>query len=270
MLVNAMRQWWTRYGVTTGFSIAVILGAWSFRESNGRIAYEIYSQISQPFGIPEDRTKQMLLDARTEELSARVAEQRQENARLQAAIDRAPTDLGEPTFAPLLGRSADHWWQQITIGRGAVDGVAEGDVVIAPGGLIGRVTSVSSRASRILLVSDPTSRVGVTVTRSRAMGVMRGLGDETVSIEFFDKLPDVKVGDAIVSSQFSQRFPAGIPIGEVTAVDLSASPAPQAEVKLFAPLAILEWVSVYPKPDIPLAPLENDESEVEILMDDDE
>ncbi len=264
-----MRQWWGRYGVTTGLSIAVILGAWSFRESNGRIAYEIYSQVSQPFGIPEDRSRQ-LLDARTQELSAMLAEQKQENSRLQEAIDLAPDGAGEPIFAPVLGRSADHWWQQLTIGRGEVDGVEVGSIVTAPGGLIGRVISVSDTSSRVLLVSDSTSRVGIKVTRSRSTGVMRGLGDETTSIEFFDKLPDVKVGDTVVSSQFSYRFPSGMPIGKVTSVDLSASPAPRAVVTLFAPLDILEWVSIHGKPDIPPEPQESAESEVEILTDEDD
>lgn len=269
MFVYAMRQWWGRYGVTTGISIVVLLGAWSFRQSNGRILYELYSQISRPFEVPEVREKS-LVDARTRELSVKLEEQRQENARLRQLIGEAPKGIGEPTFAPIIGRSANHWWQNLVIGRGQADGISRGDVVVAPGGLIGRVSSVSAHASRVLLVSDSSSRVGVTVTRSRAAGVMRGVSSTIAVIEFFEKLPDVKPGDAITTSHFSQRFPAGIPIGTVTSVDLSASPAPQVEVELLAPLANLEWVSVHSHVDKPLNPQSNLNSEVEILLDEEE
>lgn len=269
MFVYALRQWWVRYSVTTGISIVVLLGAWSFRQSNGRILYELYSQISKPFEVPEALEKD-LIDARTRELSAKLAEQQQENARLRQAIGEAPKNMGEPKFAPIIGRSANHWWQNLVIGRGKADGVSRGDVVVAPGGLIGRVSSVSAHASRILLVSDASSRVGVTVTRSRAAGVMRGVGSTTAIVEFFEKLPDVKTGDAITTSHFSQRFPSGVPIGTVTSVDLSASPAPQVEVELFAPLANLEWVSVHSHVDKPLSPQSELNSEVEILLDEEE
>jgi rod shape-determining protein MreC len=267
MFVYAIRQWWIRYGVTTGISIVVLLGAWSFRQSNGRILYELYSQISKPFEVPQAKEKD-LIDARTSELSVKLEEQRQENARLRQLIGESPKNIGEPKFAPIIGRTANHWWQSLVIGRGSADGVTHGDAVVAPGGLIGRVASVSAHSSRVLLVSDPSSRVGVTVTRSRAAGVMRGVGSTTTIIEFFEKLPDVKTGDAITTSNFSQRFPAGVPIGTVTSVDLSASPAPQVEVDLFVPLADLEWVSVYSHEDKPLSPQSELNSEVEILLDD--
>jgi rod shape-determining protein MreC len=269
MFVYAMRQWWGRYGVTAGLSVVVLLGAWSFRQSKGRILYELYSQISRPFEVPEDQAK-IFTDARISELSANLAEEQQENARLRQLIGEAPKNLGGSIFAPVIGRSSDRWWQNIVIGRGKADGVSLDDVVVAPGGLIGRVSTVSANASRVILVSDSSSRVGVSVTRSRAAGVMRGVGGTVAIIEFFEKLPDVKVGDAITTSQFSQRFPSSIAIGTVTSVDLSASPAPQVEVELFAPIASLEWVSVHPHSKKPLDPKTELNSEFEVLLEDEE
>jgi len=34
------------------------------------------------------------------------------------------------------GRSADHWWQQVTLGRGTQAGIQVGLIVTAPGGLV--------------------------------------------------------------------------------------------------------------------------------------
>lgn len=269
MFVYAMRQWWGRYGVTAGLSVVVLLGAWSFRQSKGRILYELYSQISQPFEVPEEQAN-LLVDARIRELSADLAEEQQENQRLRQLIGETPKNLGDPLFAPIVGRSADRWWQNIVISRGKADGISLNDVVVAPGGLVGRVSTVSNHASRVTLVSDSSSRVGVSVTRSRAAGVMRGISGTVAVIEFFEKLPDVKVGDAILTSHFSQRFPSGIPVGTVTSVDLSASPAPQVEVELLAPIANLEWVSVYPHTEKPQPRQAGKNSEFEVLLEDEE
>jgi len=269
MFVYAMRQWWGHHGITTGLSVVVLLGAWSFRQSEGRILHELYSQISQPFEAPEDQAK-LLTDARVRELSTNLAEEQKENERLRQLIGEAPKNLGDPLFAPIVGRSASRWWENVVISRGKADGISPDDTVVAPGGLVGRVSTVSNHASRVTLVSDSSSRVGVTVTRSRAAGVMRGVGGTIAVIEFFEKLPDVKVGDAITTSHFSQRFPAAIPVGTVTSVDLSASPAPQVQVELFAPIANLEWVSVYPHSEKRLQPQVEVNSEFEVLLEDEE
>ncbi|PSN77505.1 rod shape-determining protein MreC, partial [filamentous cyanobacterium CCP4] len=148
--------------------------------------------------------------------------------------------------AAVIGRAADHWWQQVVLNRGSRQGVAVGHVVTGPGGLIGRVIAVSPSTSRVLLISDPTSRVGAKVSRSRAMGVVRGQSNNRVVIEFFEKLPDVKTGDVIVTSSYSRLFPQDIPIGRIESIDLTKSPAPEAVIQLSSPLPILEWAMVHP------------------------
>ena len=50
----------------------------------------------------------------------------------------------------------------------------------------------------------------------------------------------------VSTSAYSQLFPAGLPVGTVESVNLTNTPAPEAIVKLSAPLNILEWVNVYP------------------------
>jgi len=264
-----MRRWWDRYGLAAGLTILILTTAWWFRQSNGRLLFEIYSQLAAPFQSRETQVNE-LVNARVEELLNQLAEQKRENANLRSLIDTAPNEYGEPTFAPIIGRTADHWWQQILIGRGSLAGVKTNDVVTGPGGIVGRVIAVTPHSSRVLLVSDPTSRVGVTVSRSRAMGFMRGRGGETATLEFFDKVPDVREGDILVTSKFSARFPEGLPVGKVIEIDLNASPAPQAEIELFAPISALEWVTVYPEPIKAQSPSIPENSEVEILPDDED
>ena len=119
-------------------------------------------------------------------------------------------------------------------------------IVMAPGGLVGRVVSVTPNSSRVLLISDATSQVGVAISRSRSMGFMRGEGSNRAIMQFFDKVPNVRKGDVVSTSPVSNRFPPGLPLGRVESVNLDKSPAPEAVVELTAPFNSLEWVMVYP------------------------
>jgi rod shape-determining protein MreC len=80
------------------------------------------------------------------------------------------------------------------------------------------------------------------------MGYLRGQAQNRAVMEFFDKVPDVRPGDVVSTSSFSQLFPAGLPVGRVESVDLRKSPAPEAVIELSAPISYLEWVIVAPNP----------------------
>ncbi|USR90277.1 rod shape-determining protein MreC [Phormidium yuhuli AB48] len=246
-----LRRCWQRYRTLGLLATLAIGSAWVFRQTDGAIVFELYQRVSLPFQTDEVR-EQELVNARVLELQQRLVEVNQENLQLRELLSYEPQAQPEPTFAPVIGRSADRWWQQILLGRGRKSGLAVDDIVMAPGGIVGRIVSVTDETSRVLLISDPSSSLGVTVGRSREMGVLRGKGSDRAVVEFFEKVPDVEEGDAILSSPYSQRFTSGLPIGTVVAVNLNASPAPQVEIEISAPLSSLEWVMVYPKPSVPL------------------
>jgi rod shape-determining protein MreC len=148
-------------------------------------------------------------------------------------------------LAPILLRSADNWWQQVTIGRGSVDGIAIDHIVVGIGGVVGRVISVSPHTSRVLLVSDPNSRIGVLISRTRNMGILQGTRTNQAVLQFFDKRPTVKKGDIVATSAVSRLFPTGLAVGKVIEANLNKSPAPEAIIEFTAPLANLEWVTVH-------------------------
>ncbi|MEC4803048.1 MAG: rod shape-determining protein MreC [Jaaginema sp. PMC 1079.18] len=240
-----VRRWWDRYG-SQAFIIALALGtALVIRQTQGAVLSELYYWVVrpiQPRPLPEER----LANARVQELESRLGELEQQNQSLKELLNYQETEKRSGVVAPIIGRNVDGWWNHIIIGRGQNHGISLDDVVTGPGGLVGRAIQVTPNTSRILLVSDPTSRVGVTVSRSREMGFMVGDDSELAVMEFFEKVPNVKEGDKIVTSRVSQRFPEGIPVGVVQSVDIEKSPAPQAVVKLTVPFEHLEWVVVHP------------------------
>lgn len=241
-----LRRWWDRHGVAIVLGGLTLSSAWLVRQTQGAAVYEAYQLMTRPFQVGPTK-EERLTDARVMELQERFVELETQNQKLKELLDYTKTQKQQGIVAPIVGRSADHWWQQVTLGRGSKDGIKAGYIVMAPGGLVGQIVSVTSNSSRVLLLSDATSRVGAVVSRSRSMGFIRGQGSNRAVLQFFDKVPDVRRGDALSTSPVSQLFPPGLPLGRVESVNLDKSPAPEAIIELTAPVSYLEWVIVYPK-----------------------
>ena len=240
-----LRRWWERNGVQIAVATASLGAAWFLQQQQGAPLLEAYHWLTRPFqGNPAQQSR--LEGARVAELEQRITELESQNQRLKEVVKYVQASKKPGVAATVVGRSADNWWQQITINRGSRHGIRVNHVVTGPGGLVGRVQSVTEDTSRVLLVSDPTSQVGVMLSRSRHMGYIRGLGSNQAVVQFFDKVPNVKPNDVVVTSPISRLFPVGIPVGRVKSVNINKSPAPEAIVELSAPLNYLEWVVVEP------------------------
>ena len=241
-----MRRWWDKHGVAMVVGGLTLSAAWLVRQTQGAALFEAYQLLTRPFQSSPTQ-EERLTNARVHELQERLVELESQNQKLKELLDYTKTQKQQGIGAPIVGRSADHWWQQVTLGRGSQDGIKVGFIVMGPGGLVGRIVSVTSNSSRVLLISDATSKVGAVISRSRSMGFMRGQGSNHAVLQFFDKVPDVRRGDVVATSPVSQLFPSGLPLGRVESVNLDKSPAPEAVIELTAPVSYLEWVIVYPE-----------------------
>lgn len=255
----ALRRWWDKNALKAGLVFLAIGTAWGIRQTNGGLIDEAYHFLSRPFQLQAAPERQ-IENAYVLELQQRVVELENQNQKLRELIDyEKGSELDTTTLAAIIGRSADHWWQQITVNKGTKASVKVGDIVTGSGGLVGRVINVTPNTSRILLLSDPTSQIGVKVSRSRSTGYLQGQAGSQATLKFFEKIPDVKPGDVIVTSSFSRLFPQDVPIGRVASIDLGTSPAPEALIQLSVPISNLEWVSIHPytpKLDVDAAPAE--------------
>jgi rod shape-determining protein MreC len=209
--------------------------------------YELYYWLTRPIEMAQANQQRELTNARIQELEQQVEELQQQNQHLKELSGYVKNHSTPLKTVPIIGRSADYWWEEMAIGLGRKEGINQGDIVTGLGGLVGRVEQVTPHSSLVLLISDPKSRVGVIISRSRDMGFIRGEGEQQVVMRFFEKVPDVKVGDSVLTSPASRLFPPGIPVGKVTALNLDQSPAPEATITLNVPMEELEWVFVQPK-----------------------
>ena len=105
--------------------------------------------------------------------------------------------------------------------RGALDGLQIDGVVLARGGLLGRVIALGPKTARVQLLSDKTAAVGVLLTRASRDGrvaVAKGDGQGGISVEYVPTIEPVEPNDALVSSGTDGLYPGGLPVGRVESV----------------------------------------------------
>jgi rod shape-determining protein MreC len=106
----------------------------------------------------------------------------------------------------------------ISINRGTRDGITIGMPVVTQQGLVGRILNVSANASRVLLITDPTSAVSARLQSSRAPGTVIGQLSGNMRLTFIPVDATVNEGDLVITSGLGGNFPPDLVIGQVTSV----------------------------------------------------
>ncbi len=187
-------------------------------------------------------------------------------AQLKAVLDLAGRGNYKVAAARVIARgSASSFSQTITIDAGSSSGIRSDMTVISQNGLVGVVKSTTSSTSIVLLLSDPSFKVGVRIARSQSVGVLSGLGSTEYSLVLLDPSGTIKTGDILLTngSEGNRPFVPGVPVGVVVGVDNSAASLTQtATVNSYANLNDLGIVSVIlsaptSAPSRPLLPTPN-------------
>lgn len=146
--------------------------------------------------------------------------------------------------------SSTSFTNTITIDAGTTSGIRPNMTVISGFGIVGVVKIVYSGSALVELASDPSFKVGARIAGTQQIGILSGQGSRKALLQLLDNTTTVKVGDVILArgSTGGRPFVPGVPIGEVTAVDNSASAVTQtAEVKFYVNFSTLAVVSVVVK-----------------------
>lgn len=141
-----------------------------------------------------------------------------------------------------------------TLSVGARQGVRTGDAVVTSGGLVGRIGEVYAGLSRVVLLTDPNASVSCEVESTGVLGIVRFFPAPhprlvLTSVPFVDT---VRVGQRVLTSGLSLRYPRGIPVGRVVRVGSTEGGLTQeVELAPAARLTRLRYAFVIPGPSRP-------------------
>ena len=167
---------------------------------------------------------------------------------LRNVLDLAGSGGYQVVAARVINRgSTETFKETLTIDVGSRSGITKNMTVISESGLVGVVKSVTSNSSIVLLMSDPTFKVGVRIAGTQSIGVVSGQGGSTYLLQLLDATGEIKEGDALVArgSAGDRPFVPGVPVGIVTTVSSNASSITQnADVESSANLEKISVVAV--------------------------
>ncbi len=213
------------------------------RISKGSYYKDLYYFISKPFW-PGQFQKEIVLESIDQEYLMKLNLLKKDNLRLRQILSLQESSNNENISAVVISRKTGSWWRQIILNKGSKDGVEIGNIVIGPGGLLGRVKDTSLFTSSVTLVTSPESKLGVWVDRIQVNGLLVGLGDDYPSLILYSKDADIKVGDFVSSSPASTLLPTNIPIGIVQSIDETLKSKKTAKISLLAKPHVIDWVQI--------------------------
>lgn len=149
----------------------------------------------------------------------------------------------------VIDAGSSNFENTVTIDKGTTDGIAVGQPVVAPGGLVGDITAASARTATVDLLTDPNFVVGVRLD-DKVVASAQGYGRSKSLRVTFDQPPDpgfhLGVGEAVVTSGLDlEKFPPGIPVATVDQLkNPPGAPNPIVTLRPLVSLSKLNYLSV--------------------------
>lgn len=111
----------------------------------------------------------------------------------------------------------------LVVNRGESDGLAVGHAVMGERGLVGRVISVGTRSSRVLLANDFNSHIPVVTASNNVRAIMSGLNEPLPALRYLPRKAVLSSGDRLVTSGDGGQMPIGLPVGKLAFDDTGAA-----------------------------------------------
>lgn len=147
-----------------------------------------------------------------------LEELRLENARLTELLNFKKDVTGSVASLQVIGRDVSPFSHWIVVNAGEKKIIEKNMPIVAPGGLVGKVFSVNHSTARCILIIDPQSNVSALVQSTRDTGVLLGMANEDLKLQYLPLDSEVKVGDTVVTSGLGGVYPKGLAIGHISAI----------------------------------------------------
>lgn len=115
----------------------------------------------------------------------------------------------------VIADSGSPFRRSVLVNVGARDGIQDGWATMDGLGVVGRIAGTGGATSRVLLLTDPTSKVPVILQPSGQRALLVGDNSTTPLIDFVEAPELVKAGDRVVTSGDGGLFPPGLLVGQV-------------------------------------------------------
>ena len=157
------------------------------------------------------REKNLQLSLQSEEMIRSY----DENINLKNLLDYKKDSNFNLVAAKVLNMGSSSNLSSITINVGLNENIKINQPVIIPEGIIGKTILVAKSTSLVQLITDVNYRASVRIYPSGSIGILRYLRDDICEVREVQKNAEIKLGDAVLTSGFSDIYPSNLKIGNV-------------------------------------------------------
>ncbi|WP_394696301.1 rod shape-determining protein MreC [Pseudoxanthomonas japonensis] len=185
----------------------------------GRVTTRVQDDAATRTGLIEEnqrlRNDMLVANARLARLQTAAAD----NAQLRALLGVKTSRGLDVQLAPILDIDLAPGRQRLVLDAGSRAGALVGQSVIDAGGLMGQIIETTPAHATVLLLTDPDHAVPVVVARNGVRLIVYGRGrSDLLELADVPLNSGVEVGDVLVTSGLGGRFPAGFPVGRISAL----------------------------------------------------
>lgn len=143
----------------------------------------------------------------------------------------------------VISRNPSYWLNEIVVNRGSKDGIIEGMGVVVSEGLIGYVNQVYQSSCRVTLITN-SSFNNTSVIVNNIYLILEYDEDNKLYINQLDNSDSIKVGDVVLTSGLTDKYPRGITIGYISKIeDNTYKTGKKLYVSLYYDINDLRYVS---------------------------
>lgn len=149
---------------------------------------------------------------------SRLRSSRLENMHLRGLLDLKEQSRFPVAAADVIGKSMHMLRNTITLNIGESNGVKPDMPIISEAGLVGKIVAVSAHYSIGQILLNKDFRASAKVLRNSIDGIISWNGGDLVRLRNVANKQDVREGDLLVTSDYSNIFPRNIKIGTISRI----------------------------------------------------
>lgn len=190
---------------------AVIVGSIGWIQS-------LFAWVPNPVALKAENTALRELNLQLSIESSRFRQAMVQNQSLRKMLELPELTDDRLIATDVIGKTTTELRNYATINRGTEDGVKEGMACVTDAGLVGLIIGASPHYAVVQLLLNRDTRVSAKVYRSAVDGIIQWEGETQLSLKNVPKTFDVQVGDLVVTSNYSMKFPSNVVIGKISDV----------------------------------------------------
>ncbi len=156
------------------------------------------------------------------QLSTEVIKMRKsiiDNQRLRNMLYLKDTSDIPLIASEVVGKNSLQMRNYITLNKGTNSGIENGMAVRTDAGLVGVVIASGNNYSFVELLNNRNIRIAAKIMRNQIDGLVAWEGGEYLLLKNIPTSFDIENGDIVATSNYSNKYPADIPIGVVIRVE---------------------------------------------------